>query len=328
MNMKRVCAVCIFLASTTVSHAAGQTKSLTSMKAVYERGIKRIEDEYAEKSAAWSDEYVKALRALKTRMQKAGDLDGWEFVGSEMERFVKSRTIADSDIVRSSPALLAIQTKYGKLPSILDEKKSAAILDLTKLYLGHLKKLRTDLTKRGDVAQALLVKSEAERVRESGPVSAAVFAMAEREARAYRARESSRAPDPTPSAVPTKAMPPADDPEIERMMAIRDAWIKGWKAFRAGPSTKGTRLKLRPFILNWEAVKPELYARLAEVKLGDSLSLRRTKREYLAARESLIAASAEHGNSTVTETRMKKLKKDLAEEEARLEKALGLASPP
>ena len=293
------------------------------MKAVYEKSIKRIETEHAEKRAAWPAEYIKALRALRTRMQKAGDLDGWELVGSEIGRFGQRKTIAGSDIVRSSPALSAIQAKYGKLASILDEKKSAEILNLTELYLGHLKKLQSDLTKKGDMAEALSVKAEAERVRRSGPVSEAAFAMAEREVKAMRAEESSRAAEPTPSVAP-----PADDPDIKRMMATRDAWIEAWKTFRAGRNTLGTRRKLQPFIQEWRAVKPDLYARLAEIRLGDSLALRRTKREYLAAREALKAASGEDGPTTVSEIRLEKIRKELAEAEARLEKALALPSPP
>jgi len=323
MNMKRLSAVCIPLALLAVAHAVGQTKTLASMKAVYEKSIKRIETEHAEKRAAWPAEYIKALRALRTRMQKAGDLDGWELVGSEIGRFGQRKTIAGSDIVRSSPALSAIQAKYGKLASILDEKKSAEILNLTELYLGHLKKLQSDLTKKGDMAEALSVKAEAERVRRSGPVSEAAFAMAEREVKAMRAEESSRAAEPTPSVAP-----PADDPDIKRMMATRDAWIEAWKTFRAGRNTLGTRRKLQPFIQEWRAVKPDLYARLAEIRLGDSLALRRTKREYLAAREALKAASGEDGPTTVSEIRLEKIRKELAEAEARLEKALALPSPP
>lgn len=197
MNAKLPPAVRTFFCLVTAFNAVAQTKDLKSLRNAYDKGMARIETSHAEEAKQWPIAYAKDLAALKTQMQKAGDLEGWQIADHEIKRFNESKTIAKSDMVTAKTALGPLQTKYAGMSSRSDWARSEKTLKFVRLYIRHLRRLQKELTRKGDIDEALRVKAEIGRVQGSEEVTAASFAMAEREAQKVKDAQKAVGPSQT-----------------------------------------------------------------------------------------------------------------------------------
>jgi hypothetical protein len=197
MNAKLPLAASALLCLVTAFNAVAQTKDLKSLRDTYNEGMARIESSHAEEARQWPIAYSRGLAALKTQMQKAGDLEGWETIGAEINRFSESKTIAESDIVTAKATLGSLQRRYAGMSARSDGARNEKTLKLVKLYIRHLRRLQKELTRKGDIDEALKVKAEIGRVQGSEEVIAASFAMAEREAQEVMDRQKPVGPSRT-----------------------------------------------------------------------------------------------------------------------------------
>ncbi len=328
MNSKPALTISVSLCMVMFLNAHAQTKNLDSMKNVYDNGIKQIEARHAERVAKWAIVYSGELAALKAQMQKAGDLDGWQIVETEIQRFSKSKTITTNDIVTTRTALSSIQTKYADLPSRIDMAKSEETLNFVGLYTSHLRRLQIETTQTGSIAEALKIKAEIARVQNSGEVTVASFAMAEKEADEVRKEKEIARLAPL-STSPNRAVSTGDS-DIERLKEMRKEWLAAVEAYR-----KDSEGKKKDRSILWSLAKKQeknqihIYAVLAKAKPADSASVRQIKRDYLAAYEDYAAKrEALSGRDKDSKIAYGEALQRLNGQKALFENALDLPPPP
>ena len=163
-----------------IVNSSAQTTIATeieALKSIYEQSLSGIDKEYSDKARNWPDEYLKELDVIQKKMQKAGDLDGWQVVNKEVTRFNSDKSIPITSIVATASDLQSIQKRYQVLSSGIETEKSKKIVSLTEKYVSRLATTQKTLTIAGKIDDALIVNSEIKRVKALPKVSAAEFAL-------------------------------------------------------------------------------------------------------------------------------------------------------
>jgi len=220
--------------------APDKGKDLSSLKASYEKSLTGIITNYEGSIKSWPDDYVNALKALQTKMQKGGNLDGWQDAKSELDRFQADPKIPDD--ARSPRAeVQALLSKYRDLPRQLSLDKNQKITALSQKQLAKLTTLQTDLTKQGKMEEALAVNAEIKRVKSSPEVTAAEFELSEQEAKAAMTKKDT----PPKEVKPGPAVKPPDGKEAAK--PIEDGEIKMYEGKApAIPGVSFKNMQLRP----------------------------------------------------------------------------------
>lgn len=167
----------LFLSPVMASEQLKTSAEVDSLKNIYDSNITAIDNEFGGKLRAWPDDYLKDLDTLQKKMQKAGDLDGWQAVNNEVIRFKSERSIPTSVLTAPASDLQSIQKKFQILSVGIETEKSRRILALTEKYVARLTSMQKNLTVSGKIEDALLVNSEIKRVKALPKVSAAEFAL-------------------------------------------------------------------------------------------------------------------------------------------------------
>ncbi len=172
-------ACCILLA--LVPAAFGDSKERKALGAARETYVKHCREIVAAHEKRDLDSvaaYKQSLRRLLDSSRKAGDLDGWQAVKGEIERFDGSTTLDESHLVLNVPSLKAVQVAFRDARKESASEKNSGIVALAEKYTKHLKKLERRCTKAGQMEDALACRAEAERAEASPEVSSARFAIA------------------------------------------------------------------------------------------------------------------------------------------------------
>ena len=152
--------------------------AVPAMKASFEKSLKAIITSYDTATKNGSGSYVAALKELQTKLQKAGNLDGWTDVKNELDRMnvdPNADPRSPADARSSGEALLALQTKFRDSLAQLALDKNQKIVALSQKYIASLTALQMDLTKQGKMDEALVVNTEIKRVKGSPEVMTAEF---------------------------------------------------------------------------------------------------------------------------------------------------------
>lgn len=165
-----------------VAGAAETDKDLPSLKASYEKSLNGIVSAHETAVKSWPESYFNALKALQSKLQKDGNLDGWSDVKAELDRFQSEPRIEPAHL-SARAELQSVQTKYKEAPLQAALEKNQKILSLSQKYQAKLKALQSDLTKQGKMEEALAVNAELKRVKASPEVTSAEFEQSELEAR-------------------------------------------------------------------------------------------------------------------------------------------------
>jgi hypothetical protein len=212
-------------------------KDLPALKASFEKSLKAIIADCDASTKSWPSNYVAALKDLQTKFQKEGNLDGWSNVKSELDRFNTDPRIPDGNL-SSVAGLQMIQAKFRELPAQVALDKNQKIVALSQKHIAKLTAWQTDLTKQGNMEDALAVNAEIKRVKGNPEVASAEFALSEQEAKAAQGKKEER-----PGA--EKAPPggkTADAKEPEPIVQDGDVKIYAGKA----PSLPGVTFKNMP----------------------------------------------------------------------------------
>ena len=116
------------------------------------------------------------LLALQKKLQESGDLDGYLAIIKERKRFTealkaepdpfeKIPELPDSALVEKPDVLRALQDQYIKAHKDKLDLRNKRVEDLTRTYLTQLDNLKTDLTIKGRIKEAVIVKKEIERIK-------------------------------------------------------------------------------------------------------------------------------------------------------------------
>jgi hypothetical protein len=209
--------------SVACAQKTGQNK-LSSLRDIYETRLAKINENHETRTASWPGEYAAALRALQKARQVAGDLDGWTVVNSELKRFEKARALTRDDIVNSPAELAELQRRQVETVAASRAECGKEVLSLTEKYTSHLLGMQKQLTRAGNMEEALAAREEIQRTKALPVVTAAEFEAALRSAE-------------TPAKVP---VPPPDRPKA----AAPETWQpKGPISTEGGAVLYGPGLK-------------------------------------------------------------------------------------
>lgn len=175
--MKQITILVLFLAVWSSSQALAEDKRLTDARSRYKTLLKKIDSRRTNDTNTWPKEFLTALTALQGSFRKSGDLDGLIAVKSEIDRFKKTTSITEMDIVDVPASLADLQRKYFKAGDSESIQQHKDVIALYTRYVGHLERLKTTLTKEGKIPDALAVRDELKDASEDPRVMAAEFAM-------------------------------------------------------------------------------------------------------------------------------------------------------
>ncbi|MDD4872520.1 MAG: hypothetical protein PHR77_18375 [Kiritimatiellae bacterium] len=153
-----------------------------ALRTIFDENLSVIDKEYNDIARTWPDNYAKELDVLQKKMQKAGDLEGWQDVNRESKRFNTEKTLPASAITTISNDLQVLQKRYHVSSSGIDTEKSRKIVSLTEKYVSRLSSIQKSLTMAGKIDDAILVNAEIKKVKSLAKVSAAEFALMAMEA--------------------------------------------------------------------------------------------------------------------------------------------------
>ncbi len=120
--------------------------------------------------------YQKAVDALQLEAQGKGDLDGVLGAKAEIARFGRANSIPDEDEPDLPAAIKSLRERCRQQGAQLRLKRDKDIVTLVSQYTGRLTELEQRLTRDGKIDEASAVRAEAERVKASKEVQAAVIA--------------------------------------------------------------------------------------------------------------------------------------------------------
>ncbi|MFC1497581.1 LamG-like jellyroll fold domain-containing protein [Verrucomicrobiota bacterium] len=146
--------------SVSISCAA----ELKRYKAAFKEQVEKIEANYLADILSCSEKYIKALEILQDKKQKTGDLDGWQIVRKEKERFTSEKEIPEEDIVNKPLELKSLQEKYREYKEKQKLKRAQELAALVDKYQSKLEPMKKEFTRAGKIEQALEIKMEMERV--------------------------------------------------------------------------------------------------------------------------------------------------------------------
>ena len=116
------------------------------------------------------------LLALQKKLQESGDLDGYLAVNKEAKRFAEAMKaepdpfekipeLPQSALVEKPDVLRALQDQYIKAHKDKLDIRDKKVEDLARSYITQMEGLKTDLTIKGRIPDAITVKKEVERIR-------------------------------------------------------------------------------------------------------------------------------------------------------------------
>lgn len=198
----------------------GEPPELALFRADYQASLAAIRKDFAQVTESWPQEYLRSLRTLMEKLQKAGDYEGWEAVTGELQRFVEGRKIDDSDIVQEPAELRSLQQEYQAALRQYSIDRNRKILTLTKKYINDLTAMQKELTKAGQMAAASAINAEIKHVEASSEALAASWGSTDSET-------VTPGEEPTVSALPT-IQGPGEKPD--QLATLRDQYDESLEA--------------------------------------------------------------------------------------------------
>jgi hypothetical protein len=164
----------LIFAASVFAQKTKKGDDLASLQEAYREQVSKIDAKYAALKEKVPADYTNALNALEMSFTKKGDLDSVVAIRTERDRYIVAQDISSKAIVKSPPALKALQERFQKTVVDLEAGKKKDIAASIVPYLTRLEQLKTNLTKSSKVDDALLVKQEIDRVKGSVAMSALI----------------------------------------------------------------------------------------------------------------------------------------------------------
>ncbi len=159
--------IAIFVTAVVASSvvAVQLPDSVAKIKSSYQGQADKIDADYKSAKASIHANYVQQLAMMERKMQQAGDLKGLLAVRAEKVRYLREAKIHAKSVVSEPAELKNLQEKYRKLPGEQYRKRSESRGRLDDLYMTKLESVMKDLTRKGQVEEALAVQAEVGTVK-------------------------------------------------------------------------------------------------------------------------------------------------------------------
>ncbi len=235
MLTTRTMAIVICLGGALASGTLAKDETrLDQLRTIYETSMAKCEEEHRQRIENWPREYTAAVAAAQSRVQKAGDLNGWSATNEELIRFRGDQNITDGDIANAPRMIQQLQQEFKKRREMVDIDRAKKIVDLNEKYIGYLSSLQKSLTQGGEIDQAFAVRSEITRIGASDRVTSAKFSLADHEA---------SNPDPAPViSSPVVSPPPEPHPQpvaVQNDVVVTSSGIRVYPAGDTPPRKSG-----------------------------------------------------------------------------------------
>ncbi|MFC1498566.1 hypothetical protein ACFLS1_08880 [Verrucomicrobiota bacterium] len=139
---------------------------LVRYKAVYEKNLEEIILDYIVKINKLNTLYVNALDKLMQTATKAGELENVMAVKKELERFKKKKNVP-SKAEGKLQALNNLQNSYRAQLKNAEIANAKSIVSLSDKYKSALEQIKKEKTIKGDIDEALKIRSELEKLEEN-----------------------------------------------------------------------------------------------------------------------------------------------------------------
>lgn len=156
-------------ASTAIPRpaAAEEIAALVQSRETYQQDLNRISAAHAERVEAWPEQYIQAIESLMSKLQRAGDFEGWEAARRELERFEIDREINADSLVIAPADLRTLQEEHLQLLETFAQERRRQAVRAASRHIDRLSTLQTRLTMEGHMDEASVVNAEIRRVRSS-----------------------------------------------------------------------------------------------------------------------------------------------------------------
>ena len=153
-----------------------QPPKMVELTQIFRDSARELSLRYRETIAALPRQYEQDIATLRDRSQANGDLDGVLAASKELKRY-QAAMAAERDPFELTPEMPpeALVAKPAELRLLQEQYigrfKEAAVIrirgikDLTSKYVKTLQILQSELTRAGRIAEAIVVKQEAERLQ-------------------------------------------------------------------------------------------------------------------------------------------------------------------
>jgi hypothetical protein len=192
-----------------------------SQRDLYEKRLAAIEEQHAATLANLARNYTAALARAGEALQQRGELEALLEVKAELARFERTKTVPAEEREDAPGGIGPLMARYNRARTEADGRKAEAIVKLTDSYVDYLEGMKKQLTKEGRIQDALLVKSEVDRVSRTELVAGASLAV--------RPEGAARIPSPGP-----------DDQGVNGAEALV-AWNGGRSSALFGPGGRPAR---------------------------------------------------------------------------------------
>ena len=136
-------------------------------RATYEINLEDIMLDHSKKLNELPNKYVVALVALKAKFQKEGSLTKIKKILAEMERFEKTKAMAQGTGPNELLEIRNLQTAYSKHVLRLKKDRASGIISLTNQYDRALGNYQKTLVQAGKFDDANKVEEERKRAKKS-----------------------------------------------------------------------------------------------------------------------------------------------------------------
>lgn len=201
--------VILLLGMALMAKAEDTAMLLAAHQKAYEKDLANIDAGCKKALAAWPDQYLQALKNLEQKFQDVGDLENLMTVRKESARFTAAKQVAEDMVVQAPKDLADLQRKAMKSEQNAELKKSRQVVSSAEKYLAILEQLKKDLTKNGNVDDAIVVNAEIGKVKQRPEVTAAQFTVAAAGADSKPPEQVAANPVPTETSTSTKGLPSA-----------------------------------------------------------------------------------------------------------------------
>ena len=138
---------------------------LKTFKDVYEKESGQILQSFQPKFDGLQQQYQRSLEAFRTTAQNQGDLTKTKAAVTEIERFLKAKSMPTEADENTTPEIKAFQSAYVRQFAVWEQDMTTQLSTLTTKYEQALDRLQKELVKAGKLDDATAVQQERDKAQ-------------------------------------------------------------------------------------------------------------------------------------------------------------------
>lgn len=182
--------------SPEAAHASASQEKLERLQTTFVSELAKIRKTYDKKNETLKSSYIESVTALQKKKQSEGELQPLLAIKKELDRFKITGDITDEALVKNVKSLYEIQLAYIRECKNIAPEEAEQIVKLSKFYDRSLEKMQKDLTRKGQLEDAVAVKNERDSLWQMSVVKKAQDLSASAEAASDNTKPTAQQPEP------------------------------------------------------------------------------------------------------------------------------------